>query len=184
MKPWCAEGEVASAANLNLYRGRTSHVGWHSDDEPLFGEQDSLSRWALGPKRSSNGRASPVRTVKLARAVLVMVTFSWMANLRTSFFTVLILAWNTNGLTSRSVGSGNRSGVLFADVCAGFVCSWYGDGGERLFVGFLVSSQRLVHMGGTSIASLLPRMCRAWVTEVCLLLDTSLGRRSVGAISL
>ena len=39
MKPWCAEGEVPSAANLNLYQGRSSHVGWHSDDEPLFGER-------------------------------------------------------------------------------------------------------------------------------------------------
>ena len=38
MKPWCAEGEVPTAANLNLYRGWKSCVGWHSDDEPLFGE--------------------------------------------------------------------------------------------------------------------------------------------------
>ena len=38
MKPWCAEGDVPTAANLNLYRGRTSRVGWHSDDEPVFGE--------------------------------------------------------------------------------------------------------------------------------------------------
>ena len=30
---------MPSAANLNLYRGRSSHVGWHSDDEPLFGER-------------------------------------------------------------------------------------------------------------------------------------------------
>ena len=39
MKPWCAEGKVPSAANLNLYRGRFSHVGWHSDNEPLLGER-------------------------------------------------------------------------------------------------------------------------------------------------
>ena len=38
MKPWCAEGEVPTAANLDLYRGWNSCVGWHSDDEPLFGE--------------------------------------------------------------------------------------------------------------------------------------------------
>ena len=38
MKPWCAEGDVPTAANLNVYRGRSSHVGWHSDDEPLFGK--------------------------------------------------------------------------------------------------------------------------------------------------
>ena len=37
MKPWCAEGEVPTAANLNLYRELHSRVGWHSDDEPLFG---------------------------------------------------------------------------------------------------------------------------------------------------
>ena len=29
---------MPTAANLILYRGRRSHVGWHSDDEPLFGE--------------------------------------------------------------------------------------------------------------------------------------------------
>ena len=37
MKPWCAEGEVPTAANLNLYWGLHSRVGWHCDDEPLFG---------------------------------------------------------------------------------------------------------------------------------------------------
>ena len=37
MRPWCAEGEVPTAANLNLYRGGNSRVNWHSDDEPLFG---------------------------------------------------------------------------------------------------------------------------------------------------
>ena len=38
MKPWCAEVEVPTAANLNLYRGWKSCVGWHCDDEPLFGK--------------------------------------------------------------------------------------------------------------------------------------------------
>ena len=38
MKPWCAKGEVPTAANLNLYRGWRSCVGWDRDDEPLFGE--------------------------------------------------------------------------------------------------------------------------------------------------
>ena len=37
MSPWCAEGDVPTAANLNLYGGSSSHVGWHCDDEPLFG---------------------------------------------------------------------------------------------------------------------------------------------------
>ena len=33
MKPWCAEGDVPTAAN----RRGNSRVNWHSDDEPLFG---------------------------------------------------------------------------------------------------------------------------------------------------
>ena len=39
MKPWCAEGFLPTAANLNLYRGRFSRVAWHSGNEPLFGER-------------------------------------------------------------------------------------------------------------------------------------------------
>ena len=38
MLPWCAEGEVPTAANLNIYRGWKSCVGWHCDDESLFGK--------------------------------------------------------------------------------------------------------------------------------------------------
>ena len=38
MQSWCAEGEVPTAANLNFYRGWNSCVGWHRDDEPLFGD--------------------------------------------------------------------------------------------------------------------------------------------------
>ena len=37
MSPWCADGDVPTAANLNLYGGSKSHVAWHCDDEPLFG---------------------------------------------------------------------------------------------------------------------------------------------------
>ena len=37
LSPWCAEGDVPSAANLNLYGGSRSHVSRHCDDEPPFG---------------------------------------------------------------------------------------------------------------------------------------------------
>ena len=37
-KPWCAEVKVPTAANLNLHREWNSCVGWHSDDELLFGK--------------------------------------------------------------------------------------------------------------------------------------------------
>ena len=39
MKPWCTEGVLPTAANLNLYRGRVSRVAWHIDNEPLFGKR-------------------------------------------------------------------------------------------------------------------------------------------------
>ena len=32
MKPWCAEGVLPTAANLNLYWGRFSRVAWHHGD--------------------------------------------------------------------------------------------------------------------------------------------------------
>ena len=39
MQPWCAEGELPTAANLNLFtRDGTRMWGWHRDDEPLFGK--------------------------------------------------------------------------------------------------------------------------------------------------
>ena len=37
MRPWCAEGDVPTAANLNFYRRGNSRVQWHCDGEPLFG---------------------------------------------------------------------------------------------------------------------------------------------------
>ena len=37
LSPWCADGNVPSAANLNLCEGSRSHVSWHCNDESLFG---------------------------------------------------------------------------------------------------------------------------------------------------
>ena len=48
------------------------------------------------------------------------------------------------------------------------------------FFCFLVSSWCLVLLGSSSLAGL-PVVYKTWVTEVCLLLDTPFGRRSVGA---
>ena len=110
-KPWCAEGDVPTAANLNLCRGRFSRVAWHSDNEPQFGERGEsklIVSMSFGTGRSSSGRASPVRTVKLTRAGLTMVIFwSWMVNVRTSSFIVRIPVWSRSGLTLRSDGSNN-----------------------------------------------------------------------------
>ena len=56
MKPWCAEGEVPIAANLNLYRGRKSRVGWQSDGEPLFGAcgEAKLFKWKGKSRRDGD----------------------------------------------------------------------------------------------------------------------------------
>ena len=52
-----------------------------------------------------------------------------------------------------------------------------------VFCGFLVSSWCLVHMVSPSFAGL-PAVYKTWVTQVCLLVDTPFGRRSVGALPL
>ena len=46
MQPWRAEGDVPTAADLNLYWGWKSRVGWHCDDERCLGSgrRSSLSR--------------------------------------------------------------------------------------------------------------------------------------------
>ena len=38
MQAWCAEGDVPTDSNPNLYRGWKSRVAWHCDDESLSGE--------------------------------------------------------------------------------------------------------------------------------------------------
>ena len=75
-----------------------------------------------------------------------------------SFFTVRIPVRNRNGLTKRSVGSGN--------MLRGDGCSW----------GFCV-------FGSAGCAGVSPHVHRIWATQVCLSLDTPSGRRSVGALS-
>ena len=75
-----------------------------------------------------------------------------------------------------------RGGMLFANVCEGFISSCYGE--YCFFVlAFWVSSWCLVYMESTSLAGL-PVVYNTWVIKVCLLLDIPFGRRSVGALPL
>ena len=117
MKPWCAERDVPTAANVNLYRGRNSQVGWHSDDgtspwRVWGGEAQCVGElWDPCPLEVEEH----VHTLKQARAGLAMVTLlSWMVNARTSFFTARIPVCKGKGLMLRSVGSG---GVLLPVLC-------------------------------------------------------------------
>ena len=77
----------------------------------------------------------------------------------------------------------NRNGMLFANVRAGFIRSSYGEPWVWSFLCFLASLWCLVHLGSPSFDGL-PFVYKTWVTLVCLLLDTSLGRRLVGTLPL
>ena len=158
---------MPTAANLNLYRGWNSCVGWHCDDEPLFGRAGN-SKLIVSVSFGSQGRTGPVRTVKLVRAVLLMVTFrSWMANVRTRSFAAQIPVWNRSGLTLRAIG---LSSILFLvhrgqELCAvhqrvrrvHLLLLWRGGGrgwGWR-FWGNLGAPWSLVHTEGAGFASFL-----------------------------
>ena len=71
MAPWCADGEMPTCANLNLYEGSGSRVRWHSDNEGLFGRRgesklivsmsfgvSALFKWKPGPSPDSDASAS------------------------------------------------------------------------------------------------------------------------------
>ena len=71
MAPWCADGEMPTCANLNLYEGSGSRVRWHSDNEGLFGRQgesklivsmsfgvSALFKWKPGPSLDSDASSS------------------------------------------------------------------------------------------------------------------------------
>ena len=73
--------------------------------------------------------------------------------------------------------------MLFANVCAGFIRSCYGEFWEWHFLGFLASLLCLVRLGSASFAGL-PFAHRTWVLLVCLRLDTSLWRCLVEALPL
>ena len=41
LSPWCGRRELPTGVNLNRYSGPSSSIGWHSDNEPLFGPQNA-----------------------------------------------------------------------------------------------------------------------------------------------
>ena len=41
LSPWCGKKDVPTWLNLNQYAGSGSLIRWHSDNEPLFGPQNS-----------------------------------------------------------------------------------------------------------------------------------------------
>ena len=41
LSPWCGKKDVPTGVNLNRYSSPSSCIRWHSDNEPLFGPQNS-----------------------------------------------------------------------------------------------------------------------------------------------
>ena len=102
MAAWCADGEMPTCANLNLYGGSGSRVRWHSDNEGLFGKKGGVQTHYINEfwrfPRFSNGNLGLVWTVMLARPGYTMVTFwSWMVVVRMSIFTVRIPCGEESG---------------------------------------------------------------------------------------
>ena len=198
MKAWCAEGEVPTAANLNLYRGWRSCVGWHRDDEPQFGkcgddklivsvslgssavfrwrrqscpdDEGHLCRLGHGDILVMDGRCQDEflhRTDPGREQERINITFRWVKQ----HVSHCPLFKTGVACCLPKCAQGSSVPVMGNAVFVVFLCV------------FLVSSWCLVHMENTSFASL-PVVYKTWVTDVCLLLDTPFGRRSVGALPL
>ena len=111
MKPSCAEGDVPTAANLNLCGGWKSRIGWHSDDEPLFGErwESRLVVWvSFGFKWK--GKSCPDGEASLC----------CLGHVATSFFTVRIRHFVSISAvcTSRKLVGRSHGVLLLSSKCA------------------------------------------------------------------
>ena len=135
MKPWCAEGEVPSAANLNLYRGRSSHVGWHSDDESLFGERGeaklivsvSFGTQALFKWKGKSCPCNDGRSCWLGHGDILVMDGQCQDEFRhctdpgsDQERINITFRWVKQHVASCSFLR-DRSGMLFANVCAGII---------------------------------------------------------------
>ena len=135
MKPGCAEGEVPTAANLNLYLGWNSCVGWHGDNEPLFGEcgeaklivSVSLGSSAVFRWRRQSCPDDEGHLCCLGHGDILVMDGQCQDE---------FLHWTDPGLDQERINdtfrrikqhvpscslSEDRCGMLFANVCAGFI---------------------------------------------------------------
>ena len=196
MKPWCAEGEVPTATNLNLYRGGNSCVGWHFDDEPLFGEYGdaklivsvSLGNIAVFRWRRQSCPADEGHSCRLDHGDILVMD----GQCQDEFLhrTDPCREQDRINFTFRWVKHASSCPLFKAGVACCLPTCAHGSSVsvmENAVFGFLgevgVSFWCFVHMGSTSLADL-PVLHKTRVPQVCLLLDTPFGRRSVGAFPL
>ena len=90
LSPWCDKKELPTGVNLNHYDGPSSCIRWHSDNEPLFGPQNSpklIVSMSLGNSvefKVRRGRGSVPSLITLDHGDLlqgprVNLTFRWVA---------------------------------------------------------------------------------------------------------
>ena len=187
---------MPTAANLNFYRGWKSCVGWHCDDEPLFGKcgdakiivSVSLGTFALSRWRRQSCPSNNENSCRLDHGDILVMDGQCQDEFlhRTSPGR----EQERISITFRWVEEHVSSCPLFK---AGVACCLptCAKGSSVLVMGntvngvffFLVSSWCLVHMGSSSLSGL-PVVHKTWVTLVCLLLDTPFGWRLVGVLPL
>ena len=197
MQPWCAEGEVPTAANLNLYRGWKSCVGWHCDDEPLFGKcgdaklivSVSLGTFTVFRWRRQSCPSDEGGSCRLDHGDILVMDGQCQDEFlhrtdpgREQDRINITFRWVKQHVSSCLL---LKAGVACClPTCAqGSSVPVMGNALHGFFLGFLVSSWCLVHMVSSSFSGL-PVVHKTWVTFLCLLLDTPFGRRSVGALPL
>ena len=147
MKPWCAEEEVPTAANLNLYRRRKSCVGWHCDDEPLFGKcgdaklivSVSLGTFALFSWRRQSCPSDEGSSCRLDHGDILVMDGQCQDEFlhrtdpgREQDRINITFRWVKQHASSCPL---LKAGV--ANVCEGFISSCYGGYCKWRFLGFL-----------------------------------------------
>ena len=79
LSPWCGKRELPTGVNLNRYSGPSSCIRWHSDNEPLFGPQNSpklIVSMSLGNSvefKVRRGRGSVPSLITLDRGDLLVM---------------------------------------------------------------------------------------------------------------
>ena len=192
VKPWCADGDVPTAPNVNLYRGRNSRVGWHCDDEPLFGEcgeaklivSASFGTRALFEWKGMSCPDSDASSCWLDHGDLVVMEGQCQDE---------FLHCTDPGMEQEQINITFRWIKQHAASCpflrTGVVCclptcaqgssvSVAESVGERRFGGFSWCSWEYLFKWWSTLL-----VHSGWATQMCLSLDTPFGRRSVEASS-
>ena len=80
LTPWCSLRELPTGVNLNWYAGWGSSIPWHSDNEPLFGDQSdpkvivSMSLGSsVGFRVCRRGRRNAPSSIKLDHGDLLVM---------------------------------------------------------------------------------------------------------------